>query len=102
MLVTNLIAKITTACDGMVGYDAEATVEEGTENVKYARASYYGEDVCFSVTDKSVFDYLTGQSDEDPHAETLEEYEGIGDTTESKYHKVFTVLDQMLQLMEGD
>lgn len=102
MFVTDVRGKVTTACDGMVGYDAEATIEEGIGNVKYARASYYGEDACFSVTDKSVFDYLTGQSDEDPHAETLEEYDGIGDAEGSKYIKVFTVLDQMLQLMEGD
>lgn len=102
MMVTNLRAKVTTACAGMVGYDAEATVEEGSNNVKYVHANYYGDDVSLTVTDKSVFDYVTGQSEEDPHADVLEEYEGISDAENSKYIKVFAVLDQMLQLMEGD
>ena len=58
--------------------------------------------MCFTVTDKSVFDYVTGKTEEEPHATILEEYEGIGDAEYSKYHHVFFVLNQMLRLMEGE
>ena len=100
MFMTDVRGKVTTACAGMVGYDAEATVEETTGNVKYVHASCYGDDICFSVTDKSLFDYLTGQEKEDPHAEILEDYEGINNTSDSKYHRVFVILANVLKLME--
>lgn len=104
MLVTNLQGKITTGCNGVYGYDAEATVEEGGGGVRYAHANLYDGELTFTVSDTSVYAYLTGEGKDDPHAVFTEEYEGIGEAQESgsKYVKVFEVLDRMIALMEGN
>lgn len=101
MLVTKVRGKITTACAGVCGYDAEATIEDENGKVLYAHANDFNDGITFTISETSMYDYLTGQSDDDPDVEFIEQYDGLGESTDSVYHKVFVVLDQVIQLMEG-
>ena len=86
---------------GVQGFEAEAEVVTPDGKSVFV----YGECLndCFNltVTEESIYGSLSECESLDD-IDCLERYEGLGDTTESKYHKVFVVLDQVLQLMEGD
>lgn len=100
MKVVSLRGKVTTTCPGAFGYDAEATVEQEDGKTLYAHMTEFEDNLAFTVSETSVFDCMTGASDDDPQAMFLEEYDGLGGASGSKYIKVFEVLDQMVALMD--
>lgn len=100
MKVVSLRGKVTTTCPGAFGYDAEATIEQDDGRVVYAHMTEFEDNLSFTVSETSIFDCMTGASDDDPQAAFLEEYGGLGDAVGSGYIKVFEVLDQMVSLMD--
>ena len=86
---------------GVHGFEAEAKVNCPDGKTVFVHGECYGDAFNLTVTEESIYGtFADGGSLDD--IDCLEMYNGIGDTTGSKYYKVFTVLDQMLQLMEGD
>lgn len=97
-------AKVTTACAGMEGYDAEVTVEVWDDN-KHMNGVYYVHANCFegfhyTVAKKSMFEFMTNLSDEDPgEIEFIEEYEKISQTKDSEFSVAFKAANRMLKDM---
>ena len=93
-------AKVTTAEAGMNGYDAEVTVEVWEDNhrkgVYYVHANCF-EVVGYTVSEKSMYDWLTNKTNEDPgEIDFLEQYEEIEDAEESPFYAAIQVADRML------
>ena len=99
MFVTDLKGAVTTAGCASYGYDAEATVEEGIGNVKYVHANLWEDELTFTVSSTSYFDYMTGDKRKEPLVMFDEEYIGLDEAVDSKYYKVMQTLDQMITLM---
>lgn len=98
--VVNLRGKVSTACNGMLGYNAEAEVINEDRHTVYVHANWADDGIMFTVSDTSIYDYMTGSVQEDPKAEFSEEYEGIEEAKGSKYYGVMTVLESMINALE--
>jgi len=93
-------AKVTTACAGMEGYDAEVTVEawDGDKFLGkfFVHANEY-DGTSYTVANKSYFEYVTGLSSKNPgEIDFIEEYDDISKTKKSNFAKVFEVADRLL------
>lgn len=99
MRIIELRAKVTTACAGAEGYDAEATVEEEGKTM-YVHVNRFDGNETFTVSEQSVYDFLTGNAEEEPEdVEYLEEYDKGAGAGASKYAGVFGCLSMMLDTM---
>ncbi len=92
-------SKVTTACAGMEGYDAELMLEDDADSgfkTYYVHAnSYQGE--YYTLSEKSRFDFITGLSEKDPgDIKYLEEYNNLEDAKGSKFFKYFKIADELL------
>ena len=92
-------SKSSYAGPGMRGYDAEARVEDQYGNAVYVHVNDY-ESRHYTVSKTSVYDFMTGKTDEDPNAVFDEEYDKLSDANESKFFRVFNTLDKVIDLME--
>ena len=85
---------------GVHGYEAEATVTGPDGKNVFVHGESFDDSFNLTVTEESLYGTVAEGDDLD-RVDCLERYSGVGDTTKSKYHKVFLVIDQMIQLMEG-
>lgn len=90
--------KKTFAGPGMWAYDAEAKVEDRGE-ILYIHQNFYGNDH-FTVAEESIFDYMTGETEEEVIADFIEEYENLDEAQESRYIEIFKMLDQMIRELD--
>ncbi|MDO5520826.1 MAG: hypothetical protein Q4G58_10085 [bacterium] len=95
MKIIETRSKKTPAGPGLWGYDAEAVVEDQGQ-VLYIHANYYMGDH-YTVSSESMFDYMTGETEEEPYAEFIEEYEDLEDAESSEYYEVFEMLEEMIK-----
>lgn len=90
--------KVTTACAGMEGLDAEIHLElEGGKRLYLHENCYEG--THFSVAETSIYDFLTSRGNvEDPgEVEFIEEYDSLEEAVSSKYYGYFKKLDSMTE-----
>lgn len=86
---------------GVHGYEAEAKVNCPDGKTVFVHGECYGDAFNLTVAEESIYGtFADGVSLDE--IDCLERYNGIGYATKSQYYKAFIVLDQMLQLMEGD
>lgn len=104
MRIIELRAKVSTACFGAEGYDAEAMVEENGK-IRYVHLNRYdGMESC-TVSEVSVYgllaedEYDIHPADMDEEVSNLEEYERIEETGKSAYAGVFKRLAEMIEAM---
>ena len=97
--VYEIRSKSSFAGPGMRGYDAEARVEDLYGNDVYVHVNDY-ESRHYTVSKTSVYDFMTGKTDEDPNVVFDEEYDKLSDAKESKFFRVFNTLDNVIDLME--
>lgn len=97
--VYEIRGKSSYAGPGMRGYDAEARVEDQYGNAVYVHVNDY-ESRHYTVSKTSIYDYMTGKSEEDPNAVYDEEYEKLSDAKGSKFYKVFDTLNKVITRME--
>ena len=93
-------SKASFAGPGVYGYDAEARVEDEYGGRVYVHVNDY----CgrhYTVTKKSMYDFMTGPSDADV-PEKEEEYESLKAAEASKYRKVFKMLSAVVSGMQAD
>lgn len=83
---------------GVTNYEAEATLKKEDGTIVYANAGEYTGLRAYTVTDKSIIDFMTGNGD-DPNAKTIADYEELEDARDGEYGKVYEVLDAMVTLM---
>ena len=89
-------AKVSTACAGMEGFDAEVRVEEVTDkgfNTFYVQVNSYNGRSHYAVSKDSAFALLEGKIEE---ISFLEEYESMEDAKESVFYKYFFIADRMI------
>ncbi len=93
MRIISEIAKVTTACAGMEGFDAEVVLEEvtdkGFERIYVHANEYTGFN--YTVAKESSF------SDEFVDLDVLEEYNSLDAAKDSKYYKYFLIADRMIK-----
>ena len=79
---------------------AEALVEGGDDNEVYVTVHYYdGED--YTVSQESVYDFLTDEDDEvEPAEDFLEQYDNSEDAENSDYAEVFEALRNVIDMLE--
>lgn len=88
---------------GMDAFDAELVIwDEKFDSRLYIHVNQ-GFGNHYTVADYSVFDYLTGETKEEPNkiGEYMEEYEQLTDAIQSKYLDGFILLDNILNEMQG-
>lgn len=91
----------TIAGPGAIGYDAEATITSDQQEL-YVHVNFFDGFTSYTVSEVSTFDYLTGDSEEVPEFEALEEYESLDAAFDSQYLELFVMLDKMLyQMIHG-
>lgn len=85
---------------GMEAFDAELTIWDDEKNgYLYIHVNQFMGSH-FTVADYSMFDYLTGQSEEAPTVDYIEEYESLVDAIQSRYLDGFILLDNILNEMQ--
>lgn len=90
MNIMEIKAKKVAGCPGSFAWIAEALIETGDGERKYATVQFYdGEE--YTIQSGSVYDFLADDGDE-PVAEFLEEYDDWEDAQESEYAEVYAVL----------
>ena len=100
--VLEIKAKRTMACGtGMYGVDAEATIESATGKTLYAHANWSNEGIQYSVSETSIFDYMTGATSEDPGARFIEVYENLSDAKGTECYAPFVALKLLIDLING-
>jgi transcriptional regulator with XRE-family HTH domain len=84
----------TLMCQDMYAYDAEMVVKNDEGKIVYLHANYsYGDH--FTVSNASIYDWMTTASEEEPKVTFLEEYDSLESTSNSKYAGFFQELDKM-------
>lgn len=101
MTVFEVKGQIFEAGPGVCGSEAEAKVSGPDGKDVFVHAWYFEGCNGYTVKDESVYGRMNDDDTPD-EKDCIEKYSEIDDAKNSKYYKVFTVLDQMLQLMEGD
>lgn len=79
---------------GMVAYDAEAKVEVDGE-ILFAHVNYY-DGAHFTIDTVSMYDYMTGVTQEKPDSNFKEYYEELDEAKKSQFYAVFVMLDKMI------
>lgn len=92
--IISIKAAVTPVIPPPYAYDAEVQIEENGErlfiHINMQMNSYY------TVAKESVFDFMTGKTDECAEPTILEEYEDFDDTKKSKYAKYFQIADRII------
>lgn len=97
-------AKLTMAGPGINGYDAEVTVVEwdGDEFLgKYYVHANSFEGEAYTVAEKSMYDWLTNKTEEDPgEIDFLEQYANLEDAKDSKFYEIFKIANRMINELD--
>ncbi len=91
-------ARTTVICDGVEARDAEVMIQgvSGRRMVTlYVHVNDFQERH-YTLAEKSMFDFLTGQSEEAAEVEFLEEYESLTAAQMSEYYPFFEIADQRI------
>ena len=75
------------------GFDAEMQIENDNGDIVFLHAKYF-DDEYFTVTNRSIFDYMTQEATVKPDIAYLEEYTSLDISKQSKYYKYFCMLDR--------
>ena len=88
------------ACAGSWATIAEAEVETDTPNrdTAYVTVQEY-DGLDFSVSKKSMFDFIAGDGSEPAESDFLEEYSTLKDAKASAYAEVFTKLRKVMKMI---
>ena len=93
-------AKITSLGEGIEVYDADVQVEDLEERhlvTRYIHLNAAFGEKRYMVLENSVFDYLTGATDEGDPGKMYEEYRDYEATQYSDYAKYFEVAERMVE-----
>lgn len=90
-------AKVTTVGPGVEAVDVEIVVEEIDKGFQEYYANLHACDgIVYSITEKGIYDYVTGlQPDDGEEIKFLEEYQSLDEAKKSKYYKIFEIADSM-------
>lgn len=95
MRILSVRGKITTACAASEGYDVELVLlTDNAERIFLHLNAYDGEH--YSVSKTGIFDYMTGQTDKEPRAQFIEEYNGWSAARKSPYKAYFAFMRKVL------
>ncbi len=84
---------------GTYAYDAEMILGEDNEVMAFLHANYNNGSL-FTVGDGSIFDFMTGQSEEiEAGIQFSESYKSLLDAEKSAYYQYFCDLDKMVENM---
>lgn len=100
MTVLNVKGQMVELGPGVAGAEAEATVSTPDGEKVFVYAESFDGCCNFAVLSESFYGTMDSDASLDD-VDCMERYEAIADTTGSAYRKVFVVLDQVIQLMEG-
>ncbi len=95
MKALNMRAARTLAGAGVYAYDAEMKVAMEDGAVVFLHANY-AEENHFTVARESIFDYMVGESADEPAIEVLEEYDSLLAAMVSPYYRGFQALDALV------
>ena len=95
MIIKELKGKVTTGGPGMWAFDAEAIVEDNGKTL-YIHANWYDDFKHYTVSERSMFDFMTGASGEDPEVQYLEEYQSLRGAAKSKYYSAIKAANAVI------
>lgn len=98
MVIKELRGKVTMGGPGTWAFDAEAVVEDGDKTL-YIHAHWYDNFKNYTVSERSMFDFMTGATDEEPGVEWLEEYHSLRAASKSKYYAAIKAANAILNSM---
>lgn len=101
MKIWEIKGKKVFAGPGTWSYVAEAKVVDEEDRERYVTVQEYDGSTEYTVSEKSVYDFLAG-GDEEPVEELEEEYSKYADTAESKYRKVYELLLKVIAGMKKE
>lgn len=81
---------------GIVAYDAEFQLTDNDDQTIFVYVSHTTVDEQYYVSNESIFDYLTGESKEEPVSQLIEDYTSLDDAYNSKFFKYFKKLEEVI------
>ena len=85
----------TLACVGSYAYDAEMQIETDDHQTKVLHVNYF-DGFHFTVAERSIIDYVTGETTIDPDVTFEKSYDNLDETRDSDYYTSFLVLYQAI------
>lgn len=84
---------------GMWNLETEATVTAGDGTIVYAQGSSDGANETYTLSNGSVFDWLTGRGG-DTGVRPYESYESLDDADGTEYYDVFVTLRAVMKVLD--
>ncbi len=83
---------------GFDAIDAEFQIKDNSDNKKFLHVSQNSVDEHYSVSNESIFEYMTCKSDdeEEPVFDFTENYTSLDDAYNSKFLKYFKLLEELI------
>lgn len=101
MRITQMRAKTTVISEGLEAHDAEVQIE-GMKGRRMAVLYVHVNDFQqrhYTLADKSMFEFLTGQTEEAEPVEFLEEHENLASAQLSEYAEFYETADRMIDAL---